>query len=69
MTINVGTIDRVARATLGVALLYIAFVSGALDGSVWQWVAAAAGVVMLAVAAIRFCPVYALIGIKTCRTA
>lgn len=66
MTINVGTIDRIARAILGAVLLYAAFFSGALDGSIWQWVAAAAGVVMLAVAVIRFCPVYALIGIKTC---
>lgn len=69
MTINVGTIDRIARAILGVVLLYVAFASGALDGSGWQWVAAVAGVVMLAVAAIRFCPVYTLIGIKTCRAA
>ena len=69
MTINVGTIDRIARAILGVALLYLAFASGVLDGTIWQSVAAAAGVVMLAVAAIRSCPVYTLIGIKTCRAA
>lgn len=69
MTINVGTIDRIARAVLGVALLYLAFASGVLDGGIWQWIAAAAGVVMLAVAAIRFCPVYTLIGVKTCRAA
>ena len=69
MTINVGNVDRIARAILGVVLLYVAFASGALDGSAWQWVAAVAGVVMLAVAAIRFCPVYTLIGIKTCRAA
>ena len=69
MTINVGTIDRIARAILGVVLLYVAFASGALDGSVWKWVATGAGIVMLGVAAIRFCPVYTLIGIKTCRTA
>jgi len=69
MTTNVGTIDRIARAVLGVVLLYVAFASGALDGTIWQWVAGAAGVVMLAVAAIRFCPVYTLMGVKTCRAA
>ena len=69
MIINVGTIDRVARAILGVVLLYVAFATGMLEGSVWQWLAAAAGVVMLAVAALRSCPVYTLLGIKTCRAA
>lgn len=69
MTVNVGTIDRIARAVLGVVLLYLAFVSGALDGTIWQWIAALAGVVMLTVATVRICPIYTLIGIKTCRTA
>ncbi len=68
MTVNVGTADRAVRAILGVALLYVAFASGMLDATVWKWVAAAAGVVMLTVAAIRICPVYSLIGLKTCKT-
>ena len=37
MTVNVGTVDRIARAILGVVLLYAAFVSGALDGPVRLW--------------------------------
>ena len=69
MPINVGTIDRIARAVLGIFLLYISFASGALDGSVWKWVAAVAGVVMLGVAVVRFCPIYAILGIRTCRAA
>lgn len=69
MTPNVGTIDRILRSVLGVALFYVAFASGALDGSIWQWVAAVAGVVMLGVAAVRFCPVYTVLGLRTCPVA
>ena len=46
-----------------------AFASGALDGSAWKWVAAMAGVVMLVVAAVRVCPIYSLIGVRTCPAA
>ncbi|MGJ8604721.1 MAG: YgaP family membrane protein [Marivita sp.] len=70
MTVNVGTIDRVLRAVLGVVLLYLAFASGLplFDGAVFKYGAAIVGVVMLVVAAVRVCPLYAIIGIKTCRT-
>ena len=67
MTVNVGTVDRIARAILGVVLLYAAFVSGALDSSVWKWIAAAAGVIMLGTAAVKFCPLYRLFGMRTCQ--
>lgn len=67
MTVNVGTVDRIARAILGVVLFYAAFVSGALDASVWKWVAAAAGVIMLGTAAVKFCPLYRLFGVRTCQ--
>lgn len=69
MTINVGTIDRVLRAVVGVALLYLAYFSGlpAFDGAVVKYGAVIIGVVMLAVATLRICPVYALFGVKTCR--
>lgn len=69
MTTNVGTVDRILRTVLGVVLLYVALLSGALDGSIWQWVAAVAGGVMLAVAAVRVCPVYTVLGFRTCRAA
>ncbi|MGA9435974.1 MAG: DUF2892 domain-containing protein [Roseobacter sp.] len=69
MTANVGTIDRVARALLGLVLLYIAFFSGipAFDANLLKYGAAIVGAVMLIVAASRVCPVYSVFGIKTCR--
>lgn len=69
MSSNVGTIDRVLRAVLGLGLLYLAFGSGlpAFDGALLKYGAAIVGVVMLVVAAVRICPIYSIFGIKTCR--
>lgn len=70
MTVNVGTLDRALRAALGLVLLYLAFFSGlpAFDGAVMKYGAALVGVVMLGTSAMRMCPIYAIFGLKTCRT-
>ncbi|MBU1237667.1 MAG: DUF2892 domain-containing protein [Gammaproteobacteria bacterium] len=59
MKINLGTTDRIIRAILGAAL-----VGATLAGwiGVWGWI----GVVLLATAAVSFCPAYALLGMRTC---
>jgi hypothetical protein len=69
MTPNVGTIDRILRAALGLVLLYLAFLSGlpAFEGGLLKYGAAIVGVVMLVVAASRVCPVYSVFGFKTCK--
>jgi len=71
MTVNVGTLDRVLRALLGIILLYLAFGTGLelFENPIAQYGAVVVGVVMLVVAAVRFCPVYSLLGIRTCRRA
>ena len=61
MKTNVGTIDRIFRIVLGLALLGWA-VAG---GPVWAWI----GVVPLATGLFRFCPLYTLLGFNTCRSA
>ena len=68
MTVNVGTLDRTLRALLGVALLALAFTSGLplFESALVQYGAAAVGVVMLVVAATRSCPLYTILGVKTC---
>ncbi len=69
MTTNVGTLDRALRAILGLVLLYLAFASGLplFDSALFKYGAAVIGIVMLVVAAVRICPLYSIIGIKTCR--
>ncbi len=58
MSKNMGTIDRVLRAVLGVALLAWALTGG----PVWAWI----GVVPLLTAAVSICPLYSVLGLRTC---
>ena len=69
MTINIGTIDRVARGVLGLVLLYLAFFSGAaaFQSGLWMWLALAGGVIMLGTSAVKFCPLYRIFGVRTCQ--
>jgi hypothetical protein len=69
MTTNVGTIDRILRAALGVVLLYLAFFSGLslFAAPLFKYGAAAIGVVMLATSTLKMCPIYSILGLKTCK--
>jgi len=59
MMCNVGTVDRVIRILLGLALI-----GATLMGVIgpWGWL----GVVPLATGIFRFCPAYRLFGVSTC---
>jgi hypothetical protein len=59
MKTNMGTLDRVARALLGIVLLALTL-TGTIG--VWGWI----GVVPLATAAIGNCPLYSVLGFSTC---
>lgn len=61
MKTNVGSADRAVRALVGVALLGLLFL---LEGNA-RFVGLA-GLVPLLTAAAGFCPLYALLGIRTC---
>jgi hypothetical protein len=56
---NVGSIDRILRIVVGLGLISLVFVG---PQTPWGWV----GIVPLLTAAISFCPLYTLIGIRTC---
>ena len=60
MNKNVGGIDRAIRAVAGAGIL----AWGLMTGQAW-WVSAI-GVVLLATAALAWCPPYTLLGISTC---
>lgn len=68
MTTNVGTIDRILRAALGIVSLYLAFFSGIafFDAALYKYGAAVIGVVMLATSTLKMCPIYSILGLKTC---
>jgi hypothetical protein len=56
---NVGTIDQWLRLALGFVLLFLA---GTGTIGAWGYI----GIVPLVTGAVRFCPLYALLGIRTC---
>lgn len=65
---NVGSLDRTLRFIVGAILLVAPFLlaeSFAALGA-WRFAVSAAGAVMIATAAFRFCPAYTLLGIRTC---
>ena len=69
MTKNIGTTDRVLRIILGLVLLAAPFVSGLapFNSGIATAIAVIAGIVMLATSTMRFCPMYRVLGIQTCK--
>ena len=64
MQVNIGTIDQYVRIVLGLALVAYALQDGhAIEG--WRW-AGLLGMVPLATAFFRSCPLYAALGISSC---
>lgn len=69
MHANVGSTDRIIRAIVGLALIVLPFFAGgtALANPLLQWGAAAIGAVLVVTALVRFCPLYRLFGLSTCK--
>lgn len=69
MTINVGTVDRILRLVVGVALIAVAlFSSMAIFDAVFaKYGAIALGLVLVATGIVGTCPMYSIIGTKTCK--
>ncbi|QCB47575.1 DUF2892 domain-containing protein [Hydrogenophaga sp. PAMC20947] len=59
MTKNIGSLDRIVRIAIGVALI-AATLTGTIG--VWGWI----GIVPLATALMGWCPPYAMLGFSTC---
>jgi len=59
MSANIGTLDRLLRVVVGLALLSLVFVG---PQTLWGLI----GIVPLATALFGYCPAYALLGISSC---
>jgi len=57
---NEGTIDRLLRTGLGVALIAMVFIG---PQTPWGWL----GLVPLITGVVGFCPLYRLVGVNTCK--
>jgi len=62
MNLNVGTIDRVIRVVVGLALLALFFF---YPGAWWLWITSIVGVILVATGAIGTCPIYMALGLST----
>lgn len=60
MTVNMGTLDRILRAVVGVVLIALVFVG---PQTAWGWL----GVIPLLTAFAGVCPAYSMFGITTCK--
>ncbi|AEB12428.1 YgaP family membrane protein [Marinithermus hydrothermalis] len=64
MECNVGTTDRFVRLVLGVVLL-LAALTGQVSGPAGT-VLGVIGAVFVLTGTLRFCPLYRLLGVRTC---
>ncbi|GFE49670.1 hypothetical protein So717_14230 [Roseobacter cerasinus] len=60
MTRNLGQFDRIARFVLGTLLIILAAM-----GSIGIW--GYLGVILVGTAFVNFCPIYRILGLKTCQ--
>lgn len=59
MDYNVGFVDQIIRALVGLALLSLVFVG---PQTPWGWI----GLIPLATAFVSWCPAYSILGLSTC---
>ena len=69
MSVNVGNMDRVLRGLLGLILIIAPLLN---TPAIWSsapvaYGSMAIGLVLLVTAVLRFCPLYRIIGISTCK--
>jgi hypothetical protein len=62
---NVGTLDRIIRAIVGLALIIVSFVAG--WPTLAQVISILVGLVLAGTAAVSFCPIYAALGLSSKR--
>ncbi|WP_370402480.1 YgaP family membrane protein [Sulfitobacter sp. JB4-11] len=69
MTANLGNFDRVVRAMLGLILLVAPLLNkpAIWSNGTFAFASMAIGIILLGTSLFRFCPLYRLIGISTCR--
>ena len=69
MTANLGSPDRILRAILGIVLIVLPLLN---IPAIWSsaglaYGSMAVGLILVLTALVRFCPLYRLVGISTCK--
>ncbi|MGJ8531510.1 MAG: YgaP family membrane protein [Alphaproteobacteria bacterium] len=68
-TANVGSVDRIIRLVVGAVFIILPFISTSplWSGALMIWLLPIIGIVLIATAFFRFCPLYKILGVKTCK--
>ncbi len=65
---NIGALDMLLRTGLSAAAIYIGFIDqGIIPDSLSSMIIGGLGVLNMIVALARFCPLYSIAGINTCK--
>ena len=67
MTKNMGNIDRGLRLAIAALLLFAAFGTTFAGSGILFWLALIVAVVFTVTAFVGMCPLYRIVGIKTCK--
>lgn len=67
MSTNMGKLDRALRLVLAVVLFFVAFGTGWAGAGLWHWLVLVVALVMGVTALVGSCPLYSLLGLKTCK--
>jgi len=67
MTRNIGSVDRIIRVILGVGLIALGFILQPTAGTLGLVIPIIIGAILLITAAINYCPIWAVLGIRTLR--
>lgn len=57
---NIGNLDKAVRVLVGLVLIALVFV---VPQTPWGWI----GVPVIAIALFGWCPLYSVLGVKTCK--
>lgn len=66
MSMNMGGLDRAVRLAIAAVLVVLAFFTGLL-GPVLFWVALAVAAIFVLTAVVGNCPLYSMVGLRTCK--
>jgi hypothetical protein len=68
-TANIGNFDRIARIVVGAILASLPYfyASDLWANPLLRWGVPLVGLVLIVTALVRFCPLYRLIGVNTCK--
>lgn len=70
MPMNVGNVDCLIRLVIGIVALALVFVGPIAAAGGWgleRIALLAVGSIMLATSAVKFCPLYRIVGLRTCK--